>query len=88
MRRRVEQLVARRAHNPKVVGSSPTSATEHPRAMRFSTWATPVVSRPWALVSVLLDATSAAVGYRFLTGAKHAAWERACGITSGTPQVT
>ncbi len=25
--RGVEQLVARRAHNPKVVGSSPTSAT-------------------------------------------------------------
>ena len=30
--RGVEQLVARRAHNPEVVGSSPTSATmnEHP----------------------------------------------------------
>ena len=28
--RGVEQLVARRAHNPKVVGSSPASATIKP----------------------------------------------------------
>ena len=28
--RGVEQLVARRAHNPKVVGSSPASATKNP----------------------------------------------------------
>jgi hypothetical protein len=27
--RGMEQLVARRAHNPKVVGSSPTPATKH-----------------------------------------------------------
>ncbi len=29
--RGVEQLVARRAHNPKVVGSSPTPATKKGR---------------------------------------------------------
>ena len=28
IRRGVEQLVARRAHNPKVVGSNPASATK------------------------------------------------------------
>ena len=28
--REMEQLVARRAHNPKVVGSSPASATRKP----------------------------------------------------------
>ena len=30
--RGVEQLVARRAHNPKVVGSSPASATKKPHS--------------------------------------------------------
>ena len=28
----MEQLVARRAHNPKVVGSSPAPATESPHS--------------------------------------------------------
>ena len=30
--RGVEQLVARRAHNPKVVGSSPAPATKNPHS--------------------------------------------------------
>ena len=35
--RGVEQLVARRAHNPEVVGSSPASATiKVPKTIRFS----------------------------------------------------
>ena len=32
--RGVEQLVARRAHNPKVAGSSPAPATQEPLANR------------------------------------------------------
>ena len=33
--RGVEQLVARRAHNPKVVGSSPASATNNANRFRY-----------------------------------------------------
>ena len=33
--RGMEQLVARRAHNPKVVGSSPTPATKKTPEVRF-----------------------------------------------------
>ena len=33
--RGVEQLVARRAHNPKVVGSSPASATNIANRFRY-----------------------------------------------------
>ena len=33
--RGVEQLVARRAHNPKVVGSSPSSATNNAHRKRY-----------------------------------------------------
>ena len=33
--RGVEQLVARRAHNPKVVGSSPAPATKHKKPGPF-----------------------------------------------------
>ena len=33
--RGVEQLVARRAHNPKVVGSSPASATNNSNRKRY-----------------------------------------------------
>ncbi len=32
----MEQLVARRAHNPKVVGSSPAPATSNRTALKFS----------------------------------------------------
>ncbi len=32
----MEQLVARRAHNPKVVGSSPAPATQKERAFSLS----------------------------------------------------
>ena len=34
----MEQLVARRAHNPKVVGSSPAPATKVRVSVRVSVW--------------------------------------------------
>ena len=36
LHRGVEQLVARRAHNPEVVGSSPASATTKEKSKGFS----------------------------------------------------
>ena len=38
LNRGVEQLVARRAHNPKVVGSSPASATKKEPRFECSEW--------------------------------------------------
>lgn len=38
LRRGVEQLVARRAHNPEVVGSNPSLATNGPVAQSVEQW--------------------------------------------------
>ena len=51
------------------------------KAFRFSEWAQPVVSKPWAIVCTLLFALSQWSGYRILNHAKHAAWQKACGLT-------
>lgn len=47
---------------------------------RFSGWAQPVISRPWAVATVLLFSVSQLSGYRVLNGAKHTAWFRATGL--------
>lgn len=49
-------------------------------SLRFSRWAQPVTSRPWALVAVALFRASQLTGHRTLNHAKHVAWERACGL--------
>ena len=44
--RGVEQLVARRAHNPKVVGSSPTPATKKEQSEMVALFLLPSLSPP------------------------------------------
>jgi hypothetical protein len=43
-------------------------------------WAQPAISKPWAFAADVLFAISALTGHRVLNGAKHRAWERACGL--------
>lgn len=49
------------------------------KGFRFSEWAQPVVSRPWAIATVLLYSASQVTGHRVLNSAKHTAWFRATG---------
>jgi hypothetical protein len=53
-----------------------------PRALQFSTWAQPVVSRPWALAAVTLHTSDRLTRYRLqaLSAAKCIAFERACRV--------
>ena len=61
--RGVEQLVARRAHNPKVVGSSPASATTKEQVKRPALFSSRVMTRRATLVGAKRYA-AAGGGYR------------------------
>lgn len=50
------------------------------RQMMFDNWAQPVTSKPWAVVTVLLDRVKRASGYRLYIHSTHKAWQRACGL--------
>jgi hypothetical protein len=51
------------------------------QSLRFSTWAQPVTSRPWAIVTVALETLYRATGGRMFGASKHGAWERAVGVS-------
>ncbi len=64
--RGVEQLVARRAHNPKVVGSSPAAATKKANRKRLAF----IISACWQKGNLLVPPkakdTSLTLSYQFL----------------------
>lgn len=49
-------------------------------SLAFDSWAMPVVSRPWALVSVGLEAIKRGSRFRLAVRPAHRAWEHAVGV--------
>ena len=49
------------------------------QSLVFRAWAQPVVSRPWAIATVLLETLYRATGGRQFGESKHSAWEHAVG---------
>lgn len=45
----------------------------------FDSWATPVVSKPWAVVAVVHHWLNRKTGYRVFPGRIHRVWQRAVG---------
>jgi len=47
--------------------------------MMFSHWATPVVSKRWAIVATLHHWVNRKTGYRVFSGQLHRTWQKAVG---------
>ena len=65
-------LVARRAHNPKVVGSNPTPATNYGRFSRLRAYAEAADQHVWSAVSVFMGTVCGDL--LSLAYAAHAEW--------------